>query len=151
MKRIAGSLAALAALALSQAAVAADATVGAVGVKFEPLVVYIEPGEKVSWTGMAGHNVETLGAMIPEGGVEMNTELGVDVTQQFDTPGIYVYKCTPHWGARMGGIVVVGQPENPGQILDDYTAAIETDRAGLLPAKGLLKKARKDMEDKSLL
>ena len=59
---------------------------------------------------MTGHNVETLGAMIPEGGVEMNTELGVDVTQQFDVPGIYVYKCTPHWGARMGGVIVVGTP-----------------------------------------
>ena len=151
MKVFARSLVAFATLALSHAALAADATVGAVGVKFEPLVVYVEPGEKVSWTGMAGHNVETLGAMIPEGGVELNTELGEDVTVQFDTPGIFVYKCTPHWGTRMGGIVVVGEPDDPGTILDDYLAAIETDRAGLLPAKGLLKKARKDMEEKGLL
>ena len=126
---------------------AADATVQAVGVKFEPLTVYIEPGETVSWEGMTGHNVETLGAMIPEGGVEMNTELGVDVTQQFDVPGIYVYKCTPHWGARMGGVIVVGTPEDPQATLDEYLAAIETDRGGLLPAKGLLKKAALDMHE----
>ena len=142
---------ALPALAAAPRLFAADATVQAVGVKFEPLTVYIEPGEKVSWEGMTGHNVETLGAMIPEGGVEMNTELGVDVTQQFDVPGIYVYKCTPHWGARMGGVIVVGTPENPQATLDAYLAAIETDRGGLLPAKGLLKKAAKDMEERGLI
>ena len=130
---------------------AADATVNAVGVKFEPLTAYIEPGESVSWTNMAGHNVETLGAMIPEAGTELNSELGVDISATFDTPGIYVYKCTPHWGTRMGGVIVVGQPENAQEILDGYTAAIEEDRAGLLPAKGLLKKAAKDMEANGLL
>ena len=51
----------------------------------------------------------------------------------------------------MGGIVVVGQPENAQAILDGYTAAIEEDRAGLLPAKGLLKKGAADMESQGLL
>ena len=146
------ALLAAAALALSSPPLLAEnAVVQAVGVKFDALTVYIEPGETVSWEGMAGHNVETLGAMIPEGGVEMNTELGVDVTQQFDVPGIYVYKCTPHWGTRMGGVIVVGTPEDPQAILDGYLAAIEEDRGGLLPAKGLLKKAGKDMEAKGLI
>ena len=142
---------ALPALAAAPRLFAADATVQAIVVKFEPLTVYIEPGETVSWVGMAGHNVETLGAMIPEGGVEMNTELGVNVTQQFDVPGIYVYKCTPHWGVRMGGVIVVGTPKDPQATMDEYLAAIETDRAGLLPAKGLLKKATKDMEGWGLI
>jgi len=130
---------------------AADATVNAVGVQFEPLTVYIEPGDSVSWTSMAGHNVETIGAMIPDGGTELNTELGVEVSATFDTPGLYVYKCTPHWGSRMGGVIVVGEPEDPQAILDAYTAAIEEDRAGLLPAKGLLVKSGRDMEEKGLL
>ena len=151
LRRTARALLAASAVALSAPLLAENATVGAVGVKFEPLVVYIEPGESVSWEGMAGHNVETIGAMSPEGAVELNTELGVDVTQQFDTPGIHVYKCTPHWGSRMGGIVVVGTPEDPQATLDAYLAAIEEDRAGLLPAKGLLKKAGKDMEAKGLM
>lgn len=142
---------ALPVLATAPRLFAADATVQAVGVKFEPLTVYIEPGEKVSWEGMIGHNVETLGAMIPEGGVVMNTELGVNVTQQFDVPGIYVYKCTPHWGARMGGVIVVGTPEDPQATLDEYLSAIEIDRAGLLPAKGLLNKAAKDMQERGLI
>ena len=150
MKALARTAAALAALTLS-APLLADETVVAIGVKFEPLVAYIEPGESVNWEAMAAHNVETLGAMIPEGGTEINSELGVDISVQFDTPGIYVYKCTPHWGSRMGGVVVVGKPENPGEVLDGYLAAIEEDRAGLLPAKGLIKKASKDMETNGLM
>ena len=128
-----------------------SATVQALGVKFDPLTVYVAEGGSVSWEGMAGHNVETLGAMIPEGGAELNTELGVDVTQQFDVPGVYVYKCTPHWGSRMGGVIVVGEPEDPGATLDAYLAAIEENRGELLPAKGLLKKARMDMEEKGMV
>ena len=127
------------------------ATVQAVGVKFEPLTVYVAEGGEVSWEGMAGHNVETLGAMIPEGGLELNTELGEDVTATFDVPGIYVYKCTPHWGTRMGGVIVVGEPEDPAGTIDAYLAAIEENRGELLPAKGLLKKAMKDMEDKGMV
>jgi len=141
---------ALSALAFS-AGTLADVTVTAVGVKFEPLVAYIQPGESVNWTAMDAHNVETIGVMIPEGGVEFNTALGENVTQTFDTPGIYVYKCTPHWGARMGGVVVVGEPEDASSILEAYLAAIEGDRGNLLPAKGLIKKAGKDMEANGLM
>jgi len=130
---------------------AASTTVQAIGVKFDPMFVYIEPGDSVSWEGMAGHNVETIGAMSPEGATTMNTELGAAVNATYDTPGIHVYKCTPHWGARMGGVIVVGQPDDAAATIDAYTAAIETDRAGLLPAKGLLKKLRKDMEANGLL
>lgn len=132
-------------------AAAEDTTVQAVGVKFEPAFVYIEPGDTISWEGMAGHNVETIGAMIPMGGTELLTELGENVSASFDEPGIYVYKCTPHWGARMGGVIVVGEPEDAEATIEAYLEAIETDRAGLLPAKGLLKKLRKDMEAKDKL
>ena len=150
--RTLAATAALAALPILSAPLhAADANVNAVGVQFEPMTVYIEPGESVSWSGMTGHNVETIGAMIPEGGTELNSELGADVSATFDTPGIYVYKCTPHWGARMGGVIVVGQPEDPKAILDGYEAAIEEDRSGLLPAKGLLVKSGRDMEEKGML
>jgi len=136
---------------VSAPARAADTTVQAIGVKFEPMFVYIEPGDTVSWEGMVGHNVETIGAMVPDGAEPVNSELGDNVSITFDTPGIHVYKCTPHWGTRMGGVIVVGMPEGAAATIEAYTAAIETDRAGLLPAKGLLKKLAKDMEEKSML
>lgn len=150
MNAFRSALLALTALTASVGA-SADATVNAVGVKFEPLVAYVQPGESVSWTSMEAHNVETLNTMIPEGGIEFNSPIGENVTETFDTAGIYVYKCTPHWGARMGGVVVVGKPGNAQEILDAYLAAIEDDRAALLPAKGLIKKAGKDMEEKGFM
>lgn len=129
---------------LSQASV----SVLAVGVKFDPLFVFIEPGDTVNWEGMTGHNVESIDAMVPEGQEKFNTTLGEDVSITFNKPGIVMYKCTPHWGTRMGGGIVVGNPENPTAIIDAYTAAIESDRAMLLPAKGLLKKLGKEIESR---
>lgn len=124
-------------------------SITAVGVKFDPLFVFIQPGDTVNWEGMAGHNVESIDAMVPEGQEKFNTTLGDEVSITFNTPGIVMYKCTPHWGARMGGGIVVGDPENPMAIVDAYIAAIETDRAMLLPAKGLLKKLGKEIESRA--
>ena len=134
-----------------KAVLSAEHTINAVGVKFDPIFIYIEPGDTINWEGMAGHNIETIDAMVPEGLEKILSDLGDNVSVTFESEGIIVYKCTPHWGARLGGIIVVGKPEDPGAILDAYLAAIENDRAGLLPAKGLLKKVRKDMESKDLL
>ncbi len=133
-----------------KAALSADHTITAVAVKFKPMFLYIEPGDTVNWESMTGHNVETIDLMSPEGLEKINSELGANVTAVFESEGIIVYKCTPHWGARMGGIIVVGKPEDPSAILDSYLATLETDRSNL-PAKGLLKKLRKDMESKGLL
>ena len=130
---------------------AADHTVTAVGVKFDPIFLYIEAGDTVNWEGMTGHNIETIDAMSPDGLAKVLTELGENVSVTFESEGIIVYKCTPHWGTRMGGVIVVGKPEDPGAILDAYLTSIESDRANLLPAKGLIKKVRKDMESKGLL
>lgn len=123
-------------------------TISAVGVKFDPMFVFIEPGDTVNWQGMAGHNVESIDAMVPEGYEKFNSTLGEDVSIVFNTPGIVMYKCTPHWGTRMGGGIVVGKPDNAMAIVDAYTAAIESDRGLLLPAKGLLKKLGKEIQGK---
>ena len=136
---------------IGKSAIAADHDITAQAVKFSPMFTYIAKGDSVNWSSMDGHNIETIDAMVPEGQEKINSELGANVSAVFETQGIVVYKCTPHWGARMGGIIVVGKPDNPARIIEDYLASIETDRAGLLPAKGLLKKLRKDMEAKGLL
>ena len=136
---------------IGKSAIAADHDITAQAVKFSPMFTYIAKGDSVNWSSMDGHNIETIDAMVPEGQEKINSELGANVSAVFETQGIVVYKCTPHWGARMGGIIVVGKPDNPSRIIEDYLASIETDRAGLLPAKGLLKKLRKDMEAKGLM
>lgn len=125
-------------------------TVKSRGVRFDPMFIYIKPGDRVSWENMASHNIETIDTMVPEGQPKIMTELGDNAFFTFDKVGLVTYKCTPHWGARMGGIIVVGKPENVGKIIDDYMASTEVHKS-TLPARGLLKKLRKDMEEKGLL
>lgn len=139
-------LAAMSAAPLSSRVLAEGATVNAVGVKFDPAFVYIDAGQSVSWTNMAGHNVELIEAMMPEGAEYFMSTLGDDISHTFDVPGIYIYKCTPHWGARMGGGIVVGKPEDPKGILDAYMATVVEERGEYLPAKGLIKKFVKDLD-----
>ncbi len=68
----------------------------------------IDAGKSIKWVAKdKGHNVEMIkgpdGATLPK-----KSKLSEDVTIKFDTPGIYLYKCTPHVGMGMIGIVVVG-------------------------------------------
>lgn len=135
----------------SSAAVAQEThTVMAAGVRFDPPFIFIQPGDQVSWERMPSHNVETIDSMVPEGQEKINSELGENVFVTFDTPGIIVYKCTPHWGNRMGGVIVVGEPEDAGAILDAYMANTDEEPANL-PARGLLKKVRAEMEERGLM
>ena len=123
----------------SMGAYAADVTIKAVGVKYDPAIVEVGTGDQISWTNMASHNVETLQGLVPEGTKKINTKVGDDVSLKFDKPGIYVYKCTPHWGSRMGGILIVGQPEDAMKTAEAYLEKIEKEKGDLLPAKGLVK------------
>ncbi|MEM9781281.1 MAG: plastocyanin/azurin family copper-binding protein [Pseudomonadota bacterium] len=120
------------------------------GIKFDPMFVFIQPGDTVAWENMPSHNIETIDEMVPEGQPKIETELGDNFFTTFETEGIVVYKCTPHWGARMGGILVVGSPENPGAILDAYMASTDVNRANL-PARGLIKRLRQELEDRGML
>lgn len=133
----------------SAATLAEDTTVKAVDVKFDPVFIFIETGDKVSWENMAGHNVETIDELVPEGTEKINSTLGDDITITFDEPGVFVYKCTPHWGARLGGVIVVGQPENARQTAEAYLETVNTRKGNLLPAKGLLKKFFEELESRA--
>ena len=121
-----------------------DHEVMARGVKFAPAILMIQPGDTVNWTNMASHNVETISDMMPEGAASIDSELGESVSQTFETEGIIVYKCAPHWGNRMGGIIVVGNPDNAMETIDAYMAAANENTENL-PALGLLKDLRAEM------
>ena len=116
-------------------------------VSYEPAIIFIEPGDTVTWSNMDSHNIETLEGMIPEGQETIATEVGASVTRSFETEGIIVYKCTPHWGNRMGGIIVVGDPENPLETVEAYMQSAEENTVNL-PALGLLKDLRAEFESR---
>lgn len=90
--------------------------VTAEGLVFNPLVVKINPGDTVSWRNMSTHNSESIDGLIPEGAEKWNSPMSENYQRTFTQEGIYVYKCTPHIGTGMGGVIIVGEPVNLEQI-----------------------------------
>jgi pseudoazurin len=90
--------------------------VTAEGLIFNPLVVKINPGDSVSWNNMSTHNSESIDGLIPEGAEKWNSPMSENYQRTFNQEGIYVYKCTPHIGTGMGGVIIVGEPVNLEQI-----------------------------------
>ena len=143
-------IAGICAAALSLAVHAEEHVITAAGIKYRPMFTYIAPGDTVIWQNLVGHNVETVDGMVPDGQEKILSDMGQRVSHTFNDVGIVIFKCTPHWTSRMGGAIVIGKPENAGEIIDTYLAAIEEDRSAL-PAKGILKKLRRDMESNDMI
>ena len=93
-------------------------TVKAAVTKFLPMVLFINPGDTVTWTNMAGHDTTSLDGMIPEGAEKWQSKMGEVFSVTFDKEGAYVYKCTPHVSLGMLGAIIVGDgdPVNLEQI-----------------------------------
>ena len=90
--------------------------VTAEGLTFNPLVVKINSGDSVSWRNMSTHNSESIDGLIPEGAEKWNSPMSANYKHTFTEEGIYIYKCTPHIGSGMGGVIIVGNPVNLEQI-----------------------------------
>ncbi len=86
--------------------------VTAEGLKFTPLVIQIAPGDTVAWENMSSHDSQAMEGLVPEGAEMWHSAMGENFQQTFTKEGIYVYKCTPHFGAGMGGVIIVGKPVN---------------------------------------
>ncbi len=104
---------------------------------YNPLVLFINPGDQVAWSNMNGHDTQSLEGMIPEGAEMWHSKMGDNYSHTFTVEGVYFYKCTPHWGTGMGGVIVVGKPSNL-----DIIKGMEVKGAG----KRLVKKALKAID-----
>ena len=74
-------------------------------------VAHIDVGDTVEWLPNVDHNVEFLG------GPDMNSlpeksKFNVSYSVNFNTPGVYLYHCTPHGNMGMLGLVIVGNNFN---------------------------------------
>ena len=71
-------------------------------------IVKIDVGDTITWTPTTkGHNVHFLAG--PDGwDLPKKSKNGKEVVLTFDTPGVYLYQCTPHASMGMIGFVVVG-------------------------------------------
>lgn len=105
------------ALALASPAAAKDHQVkmlnkGAKGAMvFEPAVVKVAPGDTVTFVATnKGHNAEIISGMLPPGAAPFKGKMNQNLTVKFTKPGVYGYKCLPHYGMGMVGAVIVGSP-----------------------------------------
>jgi len=71
----------------------------------------IEVGDSITWLPASkGHNVEFIAG--PDGwDAPKKSKLSKEVTITFDTPGVYLYQCTPHKSMGMIAIVIVGEAD----------------------------------------
>ena len=126
------ALALLAGLATTELAFAADHEVRMLNraeagtMVFEPAYLAVAPGDTVTFVvADKGHNAETIKGMVPEGAAPFKGKLNHPVSVTFEQNGIYGYKCAPHLGMGMVGVIVVG----------DATANLDQARATRLPGK----------------
>ena len=72
----------------------------------------IDVGDSITWLPTSkGHNVEFIAG--PDGwDAPKKSKLSKQYTYTFDTPGVYLYQCTPHKSMGMIAIVVVGDGDN---------------------------------------
>lgn len=76
---------------------------------FSPEVVKVAPGDTVTFLSVdPGHNAESIATMIPAGAAPFKGKMNQNFTVKFTKPGIYGYKCLPHYGMGMVGVVYVG-------------------------------------------
>ncbi len=93
---------------------------------FEPNLVRIAPGDTVHFIATdKGHDAMSVKGMIPDGAQPFEGKLGEDLTVTFTTPGVYGFKCKPHYAMGMVGVVVVGDAAN----LDALKAVKQVGRA----------------------
>jgi len=72
-------------------------------------IVRIDVGDTITWTPTTkGHNVHFIAG--PDGwDLPKKSKQNKEVVLTFDTPGVYLYQCTPHASMGMIGFVVVGE------------------------------------------
>ena len=71
-------------------------------------VAEIDVGDTITWLPASkGHNVHFIAG--PDGWeLPKKSKNNKEVAITFDTPGIYLYQCTPHASMGMIGLVIVG-------------------------------------------
>ena len=80
---------------------------------FKPGLVKVAKGDTVKWVATnPGHNVAFVQGGVPAGVALFTSGFAKEITYKFDKPGIYLYKCTPHLGMGMIGLVVVGNDKS---------------------------------------
>ncbi len=80
---------------------------------FKPGFVKVNAGDTVKWVATnPGHNVAFVAGGVPAGVALFTSPFAKEVKFTFVKPGLYLYKCTPHFGMGMVGLVLVGNDKS---------------------------------------
>lgn len=95
---------------------------------FDPIGLFVEPGETVTWEIKSGSHSSTAYkkgngtasvTRIPDGANAWNSEVlsepGATYSHTFEVEGTYDYFCIPHKSLGMVGRIVVGSPGGPAE------------------------------------
>ena len=85
-------------------------------------VAEINSGDTITWLPASkGHNVQFIAG--PEGwDLPKKSKNNKEVSITFDTPGVYLYQCTPHASMGMIALVVVGDDTSNLDAIAGYKA-----------------------------
>ena len=76
---------------------------------YNPGVVRAATGDTVNWVSTnTMHNVSFVSGGVPVGVPAFTSGFQKQISYKFSKPGIYFYKCGPHFSLGMVGVVVVG-------------------------------------------
>ncbi len=93
---------------------------------FLPAYLKIAPGDTVIFKSVdRGHDTVSIKGMIPEGAEAWKSKISKDFEITLDVEGIYGYKCKPHFGMGMVGVIQVG----------DDISNLETAKKARMPGK----------------
>lgn len=76
---------------------------------FEPASAKLKPGDTVRFVPTnPGHNAESIIGMLPPGAEVVKGPMNKELVVRFAKPGVYGFKCAPHYGFGMTFVAKVG-------------------------------------------
>ena len=85
---------------------------------FTPAFIRVATGDSVRFVAQdKSHNAESIPQLTPPGGSLFKGTMNSDVLVRFTKPGLYGYKCLPHFAMGMVGLIEVGSAANKKQFV----------------------------------
>ena len=92
--------------------------------QYEPAFLKIAPGDVVHFVPVdKGHDIESI--VVPDGAEKWKGKISQPMDVTFTTEGLYAFRCIPHVGLGMVGLIAVG----------DSTANLSAVEKAKLPGK----------------